>query len=209
DSLVPAAVAVSPGGPTHVLISDEVAEHIAGCNMAFRRQALLDLGGFDPAYRAAGDDVDICWRFQDAGYTIGFSAAATVWPFRRAAVVASAGDLFRRIRPRPVPDDVRAALVLDRIPAADLRMERRRAGAGIAGGDSRRLVLAAADAAAGDLDDVHQRRAEGGDRSAFQRAEGARAGRPSDLSRPAVARLGAAEMAHQADADVGPRCPNR
>ncbi len=37
NSLVPAAVAVAPGGPTHVLLSDEVAEHIAGCNMAFRR----------------------------------------------------------------------------------------------------------------------------------------------------------------------------
>ena len=88
DSLVPAAVAVSPGGPTHVLISDEVAEHIAGCNMAFRREALLELGGFDPLYRAAGDDVDICWRFQDAGYTIGFSAAAIVWHFRRNTVKA-------------------------------------------------------------------------------------------------------------------------
>jgi GT2 family glycosyltransferase len=88
DSLVPAAVAVSPGGPTHVLISDEVAEHIAGCNMAFRRDALLALGGFDPKYRAAGDDVDICWRFQDAGHTIGFSPAAVVWHFRRNTVRA-------------------------------------------------------------------------------------------------------------------------
>ncbi|HEX6440756.1 MAG TPA: glycosyltransferase, partial [Stellaceae bacterium] len=88
DSLVPAAVAVSPGGPTHVLISDEVAEHIAGCNMAFRRDVLLELGGFDPVYRAAGDDVDICWRFQDAGYTIGFSAAAIVWHYRRNTVKA-------------------------------------------------------------------------------------------------------------------------
>jgi glycosyltransferase involved in cell wall biosynthesis len=88
DSLVPAAVAVSPGGPTHVLISDEVAEHIAGCNMAFRRDVLLELGGFDPVYRAAGDDVDICWRFQDAGHTIGFSAAAIVWHYRRNTVRA-------------------------------------------------------------------------------------------------------------------------
>ena len=86
DDLVPAAVAVAPGGPTHVLISDEVAEHIAGCNMAFRRDVLLQLGGFDPIYRAAGDDVDICWRFQDAGYTIGFSPAAVVWHFRRNTV---------------------------------------------------------------------------------------------------------------------------
>jgi GT2 family glycosyltransferase len=88
DNLVPAAVAVAPGGPTHVLISDEVAEHIAGCNMAFRRNVLLQLGGFDPIYRAAGDDVDICWRFQDAGYPIGFSPAAVVWHFRRNTVAA-------------------------------------------------------------------------------------------------------------------------
>ncbi|MGH7031059.1 MAG: glycosyltransferase, partial [Stellaceae bacterium] len=87
-SLVPAAVAVSPGGPTHVLLSDEAAEHIAGCNMAFRRDALLGLGGFDPVYRAAGDDVDICWRFQDAGHVIGFSPAAMVWHFRRNTVRA-------------------------------------------------------------------------------------------------------------------------
>jgi GT2 family glycosyltransferase len=88
DDLVPAAVAVAPGGPTHVLISDEVAEHIAGCNMAFRRDVLQELGGFDPVYRAAGDDIDICWRLQDAGYTIGFSPAAVVWHYRRNTVAA-------------------------------------------------------------------------------------------------------------------------
>jgi O-antigen biosynthesis protein len=88
DALVPAVVAVAPGGPTHVLISDDIAEHIAGCNMAFRREVLMRLGGFDPIYRAAGDDVDICWRFQDAGYVIGFSPAAVVWHFRRNTVAA-------------------------------------------------------------------------------------------------------------------------
>jgi len=88
DDMVPAAVAVSPGGPTHVLVSDEVAEHIAGCNMAFRREVLLGLGGFDPLYRAAGDDVDFCWRLQDAGYEIGFAPAAVVWHFRRNTVEA-------------------------------------------------------------------------------------------------------------------------
>jgi O-antigen biosynthesis protein len=92
DSLVPAAVAVSPGGPTHVLLSDDVAEHIAGCNMAFRRDVLLAMGGFDPIYRAAGDDVDICWRFQDAGHVIGFSPAAVVWHFRRNTVRAYVGQ---------------------------------------------------------------------------------------------------------------------
>ncbi|MCP9819745.1 glycosyltransferase [Synechococcus sp. Cruz-9H2] len=86
DSLVPSAVAVSPGGPTHVLIDDMEAEHIAGCNMAFKADVLRDLGGFDAQYRAAGDDVDICWRLQDAGHSIGFSPSAQVWHFRRNTV---------------------------------------------------------------------------------------------------------------------------
>jgi GT2 family glycosyltransferase len=86
DTMVPSCVAVSPGGPTHVLLSDEVAEHIPGCNMAFRRDALNEVGGFDPLFRAAGDDVDLCWRLQNRGYTIGFSPAAVVWHFRRNTV---------------------------------------------------------------------------------------------------------------------------
>ncbi|HML09374.1 MAG TPA: glycosyltransferase [Stellaceae bacterium] len=91
-SLVPEAVAVSPGAPCHVLLDDEVAEHIAGCNMAFRRDVLLGIGGFDPIFRAAGDDVDICWRLQDAGHQIGYSAAGFVWHFRRNTVKAYIGQ---------------------------------------------------------------------------------------------------------------------
>jgi glycosyltransferase involved in cell wall biosynthesis len=92
DEMVPEAVAVSPGAPCHVLLDDEIAEHIAGCNMAFRRDVLLGIGGFDPIFRAAGDDVDICWRLQDSGYAIGYSAAATVWHFRRNTVKAYIGQ---------------------------------------------------------------------------------------------------------------------
>ena len=92
ESLVPSAVAVSPGGPTHVLLTDETAEHIAGCNMAFRRDVLLASGGFDPVFRAAGDDVDMCWRLMDQGHVIGFSPAAMVWHFRRNTVRAYFGQ---------------------------------------------------------------------------------------------------------------------
>ena len=88
DSRIPACVAASPGGPTHVLLNDEVAEHIPGCNMAFRRHALAEMNGFDPVYRAAGDDVDLCWRLQNVGHTIGFSPAAMVWHFRRNTIRA-------------------------------------------------------------------------------------------------------------------------
>jgi O-antigen biosynthesis protein len=79
DGLVPDSVGHAPGGPMHVLVSDVEAEHIPGCNMAFHRAALEQVGGFDPRFRVAGDDVDLCWRIQEAGGTLGFSPAALVW----------------------------------------------------------------------------------------------------------------------------------
>jgi glycosyltransferase involved in cell wall biosynthesis len=88
DARVPACVAAAPGGPTHVLLNDEVAEHIPGCNMAFRKEALREANGFDPIYRTAGDDVDLCWRLQNRGHPIGFSPAAMVWHFRRNTIRA-------------------------------------------------------------------------------------------------------------------------
>ncbi|MGH7837894.1 MAG: glycosyltransferase family 2 protein, partial [Candidatus Binataceae bacterium] len=89
---VEGAVAASPGAPCHVLTSDDRAEHLAGCNMVFRKTALLELGGFDPQFTAAGDDVDICWRMLDAGLTLGFCPAAFVWHFRRNTVKAYYGQ---------------------------------------------------------------------------------------------------------------------
>ncbi|HEU4371138.1 MAG TPA: glycosyltransferase [Methylomirabilota bacterium] len=88
DGEVAHAVAASPGGPVHVLLSDREAEHLPGCNMAFRTSALRAIGGFDPRFRTAGDDVDVCWRLRDAGGTLGFSAAALVWHHRRDSVRA-------------------------------------------------------------------------------------------------------------------------
>lgn len=88
DGWVASAVMVSPGGPAHVMLTDRVAEHIPGCNMAFYKWALDEIGGFDPIFRAAGDDVDICWRLQQRGYRIGFSPAGFVWHYRRSNVRA-------------------------------------------------------------------------------------------------------------------------
>ncbi len=85
---VQASVAAAPGGPSHVLLSDVVAEHIPGCNMAFHRSAFESVGGFDTEYRKAGDDVDFCWRLQTAGGVIAFSPAAIVWHYRRFTLQA-------------------------------------------------------------------------------------------------------------------------
>jgi O-antigen biosynthesis protein len=88
DSRVAAAVMVSPGGPAHVMLTDREAEHIPGCNMAFYKRALEAIGGFDPIFTKAGDDVDICWRLQEIGCRIGFSPSAFVWHYRRSTVKA-------------------------------------------------------------------------------------------------------------------------
>ena len=85
---VQAAVAASPGGPSHVLLTDFVAEHVPGCNMAFWRWAFDLVGGFDTEYRKAGDDVDFCWRLQTAGGQVAFSPSALVWHYRRFTLKA-------------------------------------------------------------------------------------------------------------------------
>ena len=65
DNWFAQCVARAPGAPNHVMLDDRVAEHIPGCNLAVRRTALLEIGGFDPVFVRAGDDVDVCWRLQE------------------------------------------------------------------------------------------------------------------------------------------------
>ncbi len=72
-------VSRAPSRPAHVPLSDHKAEHLPGCNMAFRKSTLQSIGGFDPRYRVAGDDVDVSWRLQQRGWTLGFHPAAVVW----------------------------------------------------------------------------------------------------------------------------------
>ena len=86
DSPVATAVMASPGGPAHVMLNDRLAEHIPGCNMVFYKWALETIGNFDPVFRKAGDDVDICWRLQESGLRIGFNSAGFVWHYRRSTV---------------------------------------------------------------------------------------------------------------------------
>ncbi len=88
DGWIADCVANSPGGPVHVLLTDRSAEHIPGCNMAFRKNALQAIGGFDPQFRVAGDDVDVCWRIQHQGWTLGVNPAAMVFHHRRNSVRA-------------------------------------------------------------------------------------------------------------------------
>jgi len=78
-----AVVCELPGAPSHVMLDDERAEHLPGCNLAVTREAFHAIGGFDPRFHTAGDDVDFCWRLRDAGCRMGFAPGAFVWHHRR------------------------------------------------------------------------------------------------------------------------------
>ncbi|MBI3910592.1 MAG: glycosyltransferase [Armatimonadetes bacterium] len=81
-------VARAPGNPVHILLDNEAAEHIPGCNMAFCKSALKAVDGFDSVYRVAGDDVDVCWKLLERGETLAFSPVAIVWHHRRQSLRA-------------------------------------------------------------------------------------------------------------------------
>jgi len=81
-------IARAPGHPAHILLSDREAEHVPGCNLAVRKHVLEAIGGFDPTFTVAGDDVDVCWNLIEAGHTIAFAPAAMVWHRRRGTIGA-------------------------------------------------------------------------------------------------------------------------
>ena len=86
SSFIADCVDHAPGSPTHVLVSDIEAEHIPGCNLSVRKDVFVKIGGFDPRFLVAGDDVDFCWRIEEEGWKIGFNAAAMVWHHRRNSI---------------------------------------------------------------------------------------------------------------------------
>jgi GT2 family glycosyltransferase len=86
DGKIAECIAHAPGGPAHVLLAAREAEHIPGCNCSFRKECLQSVGGFDPVFRTAGDDVDLCWRLLERGWKLGFHAAAMVWHHRRSSL---------------------------------------------------------------------------------------------------------------------------
>ena len=87
ESLQEAIVASATGAPSHVLSEDLRAEHLPGCNLVVRRKALEEVGGFQPQFLAAGDDVDLCWRLLDQGWELVFAPPAFVWHRRRTSIV--------------------------------------------------------------------------------------------------------------------------
>jgi len=123
------------------------------CNMGVSTQAFRAVGGFDERLRG-GDDVDLCWRIQLAGYPLHVEPGAVVAKRRRSTVRGVWSQhfnygvhdvtLFEKFRadgmPRRLDRGVRrwAWLVLH---VADLiRPEKRNSWVRVAAGQSGRLV---------------------------------------------------------------------
>ena len=87
-------VAASPGGPSHVMLDDRLAEHVPGCNMAFDRRSCWRPRRVRRAVprrrRRRGRLLAAARR----GPEIGYAPAALVWHHRRATV----GAYFRQQR---------------------------------------------------------------------------------------------------------------
>jgi GT2 family glycosyltransferase len=81
-----AVVCAAPGAPSHVMLDDVEAEHLPGCNLTVTKAAFEKIGGFDPQFHTAGDDVDFCWRLRDAGFRLDFVPGAFVWHWRRPSI---------------------------------------------------------------------------------------------------------------------------
>jgi glycosyltransferase involved in cell wall biosynthesis len=61
------------------------------CNIAYRREVLEAMGGFDESYYFYGEDTDLGWRVREAGWSTGFIDSAVVYHELRP------GSLRRRL----------------------------------------------------------------------------------------------------------------
>jgi glycosyltransferase involved in cell wall biosynthesis len=69
--------------------------YLAGCSMAFRRSALVEVDGFNSLMAWGYDDVDICCRIIDAGYGIAFEEGAYVRHDRAPSAVRDGHQVLR------------------------------------------------------------------------------------------------------------------
>jgi GT2 family glycosyltransferase len=68
----------TPGYHDRALLDQDISCVTAAC-MLVRRQAFLDVGGFDEALAIAYNDVDLCLRLREAGWRIVWTASAELY----------------------------------------------------------------------------------------------------------------------------------
>jgi len=67
------------GFDANIKRTEEGVSFAAGCNSAFRKQALIEVNGFDPRFYDGGEDVDVSRRLREKGYFLDYVPELTVY----------------------------------------------------------------------------------------------------------------------------------
>ncbi len=67
-----------PGHATAELPSLFGRPYVISASIGFRRKVFEATGGFDETFGVGGDDIDFCWRAQQAGFSLGYAPNALV-----------------------------------------------------------------------------------------------------------------------------------
>jgi len=64
---------INPNGILGFIPKKRHLKNLTGCNMSFSKKAIMAINGFDEDYTlpAIGEDIDLIWRFQKAGFQLG------------------------------------------------------------------------------------------------------------------------------------------
>jgi glycosyltransferase involved in cell wall biosynthesis len=68
----------------------------AGANFGIRATVLRKLGGWDESFEGGPDEIELCWRAQLEGFTIGFAPDAIVFYRYRSTTAGLARQMYRR-----------------------------------------------------------------------------------------------------------------
>jgi len=91
DSLIP----VMPVVQKKVVLDRVWFPYPVGCNMAFRREALEKIGGFDPEFKIGYDEIDTLDRLVRQGFKISCDPEVTVEHFHRSTLKSLLRQWFR------------------------------------------------------------------------------------------------------------------
>lgn len=67
--------------------------YFMGCNFGVWKSVLNEVGGFDEDFKPAGEDVELAWRIQRAGFTLGLQPKAIVSYRLRASLAETCRQL--------------------------------------------------------------------------------------------------------------------
>jgi hypothetical protein len=79
--------------------AQRVVDYLTGCAFLVRREALADVGLFDPGYAMYAEDADWCFRARERGWRLVYAPGARLW--HRVSASAGARSWFkvrRRLR---------------------------------------------------------------------------------------------------------------